>query len=77
MCLNKFVEFLWLNIVVALYHVHFATYNISEKHAIQLIPNIVWKTIYQNYLKTYPKAMFVDETLKKLNTSNSNEEGSK
>jgi hypothetical protein len=37
----------------------------------------VWKTIYQNYLKAYPKAMFVDETLKKLNTSNSNEEESK
>jgi len=27
--------------------------------------------------KAYPKAMFVDETLKKLNTSNSNEEESK
>jgi hypothetical protein len=37
----------------------------------------VWKTIYPNYLKAYLKAMFVDESLEKLNTSNSNEEGSK
>ncbi len=70
---------------MAFYDVHFATYIISEKHAIQLCPHVVSKTIYQNYLKAYPKTMFVDETLKdhlketlkKLKTSNSNEEGSK
>jgi hypothetical protein len=38
-------------------------YNISKKHGIQLIPNVVWKFVYQDYLKAYPDPQFDEETL--------------
>jgi hypothetical protein len=39
-------------------------YNIGNKHGTQLIPNVVWKFFYWDYLKTYPNPRFVKETLK-------------
>ncbi len=70
---------------MASYKHHFATYNTSKKHVVQLIPNTVWKSINQAYLKTCLKPQFVEntlkdhiqETLKELKTTDSNENGSK
>jgi len=39
-------------------------YNTSKKHGTQLIPNVVWKFVYQDYLKAYIDPQFVEETLK-------------
>jgi hypothetical protein len=39
-------------------------YNTSKKHGTQLIPNVVWKFVYQDYLKAYLDPQFVEETLK-------------
>jgi hypothetical protein len=58
-------------------------YSIGKKHGVQLILNVVWKSI--NYLKAYLKPQFVEktlkdhiwETLKELRTNNFNEDNSK
>ncbi len=56
------------------------------KNVTSLIPNVIWKFVYQNYLKAYylgapfSKETLKDhlqETLKKLKMGNSNEESSK
>jgi len=47
------MEFMQFNLLVASYDIHFAVYYFDKKKMSQLIPNVVWKSIYQDYLKAY------------------------
>jgi hypothetical protein len=47
------MEFMQFNLLVASYDIHFAAYYFDKKKMSQLIPNVVWKSIYQDYLKAY------------------------
>jgi hypothetical protein len=40
------VESLYLSIMPTNYHNHFATYSNDKKNVTQLIPLVVWKSVY-------------------------------
>jgi hypothetical protein len=60
----QIVESTHFSTLATLYNYHFIMYNTSKKHGTQLIPNVVWKFVYKDYLKAYPNPHIVEETLK-------------
>ena len=78
------VESEQLSVMVASYHQHFGKYSNGQKQVLQLIPNVVWKLVYVDFLQRFEDNLFQEETLKErlrdtlreLKTGTSNEEDS-
>jgi hypothetical protein len=45
--------FMQFKLLVVSYDIHFVAYYFDKKKKSQLIPNVVQKSIYQDYLKAY------------------------
>lgn len=77
------VESTHLSTMVASYNQQFGEYSKTKKHVTQLIPSIVWKAVYENYLQSYPESTLAEDTLKDrlrdtlkdLKTGTSNNDG--
>jgi hypothetical protein len=50
--------------MVTSYHIHFTTHSNGTKNMTQLIPSMVWKLIYTNYVGAYLDFPFMEDTLK-------------
>ena len=69
-----------LSTLISSYNVHFAEYSTGRKNVTQVIPSLVWKNVYSDYIKIYPNSTFkettlkerIRETLTELDTGNSN-----
>jgi hypothetical protein len=59
------MEFAQLNTFVVAYNLHFPIYNIdNKKRLFNLIFNVMWKFIYQDYFKSFLQTSFPKEILK-------------
>ena len=73
-----------LSSLVSSYTAHFATYSSGRTNVTQLVPEKVWKLVYEQFLREHSGSKFVEdtlkdrlrETLKELKIGTSNEEGS-
>jgi len=52
------VESFHLNTMLASYHWHFVKYSKDNKQVTQLILNLVWKAIYDEYKEIYLNLVF-------------------
>lgn len=83
--LRCIVDFVHLNSMAALYNHHFMFYSWDRNNVTHLIPNQVWKVVYNDYKKQLLDFEFhfeslkdrLQECLKELKTNTSNEQGMK
>lgn len=58
------VESTHLSTIVASFNQQFGEYSKTMKHVTKLIPLIVSKAVYSNYLQSYPESTLAEDTLK-------------
>lgn len=46
------------------YYVHFAEYSRIRKNVTQLVSNLVWWKVYEDFWKEFPNITYQEETLK-------------
>ena len=72
-----------LSLLVSSYHKHFNEYSIGHKKtSSQIVPSLIWKLVYADFIKEYPNSTSKEESLKErlryvlaeLKTGTSNEE---
>ena len=77
------IDSVHLSLLVSSYHKHFNEYSIGRKKASsQLVPSLVWKLVYADFIKEYPNSTWKEDSLKErlrcalaeLKTGTSNEE---
>jgi hypothetical protein len=69
-----------LSMLVSSYNGHFADYSIGWKNVSQVIPSVVWKKVFNDFVEIFPNCTIkestlkerVRETLMELDTGNSN-----
>ena len=77
------IDSVHLSLMVSSYHKHFNEYSVGRKKtSFQLVPSLVWKLVYADFMKEYPNNTWKEESLKerlrvalaKLKMGTSNEE---
>jgi hypothetical protein len=62
---RQFVESIHLSTLLAAHGRHFAKYSEGRTNVTQLVPKVVWRSVYKEFLEVYPSFEFAEETLKK------------